>query len=48
MVNISSGINMDSSFINLKEIDKKQVREEVHKLMIEKEDIIYAFQTIRD
>ena len=48
MANISSGINMDSSFMNLKEINKKEVREEVNKLMIDKEEIIYAFQTIRD
>jgi hypothetical protein len=48
MANISSGINMDSSFMNLKEINKKEVREEVNKLMIDKEEIIYALQTIRD
>ena len=48
MPNISSGINIDSNFMNLKAIDKKEVREEVDGLLINCEKIIYAFQTIRD
>lgn len=48
MANISTGIHMDSNFMNLKEIDKKEVREEVDGLLISGEKIIYAFQTIRD
>ena len=47
MPNISSGINIDSNFMNLKAIDKKEVREEVDGLLINGEKIIYAFQTIR-
>lgn len=39
---------MDSNFMNLKEIDKKEVRPEVDGLLINGEKIIFAFQTIRD
>lgn len=48
MANVSTGIHMDSNFMNLKEIDKKEVREEVAGLLISGEKIMYAFQTIRD
>lgn len=48
MANISSGINMDSNFMNLKKIDKKEVRAEVNELLLDNEKIISAFQTIRD
>lgn len=48
MANISTGINMDSNLMNLKAIDKKEVRAEVEQLMTENEEIIFAFQTIRD
>ncbi|MCI8460359.1 MAG: PH domain-containing protein [Bacilli bacterium] len=48
MANVSTGINIDSNFMNLKAIDKKEVREEVDGLLINGEKIIYAFQTIRD
>ncbi len=48
MANVSTGIGMDSNFMNLKEIDKKDVREEVNSLLISGEKIIFVFQTIRD
>ena len=48
MPNISSGINEDSNFFNLKEINIKDVRPEVGKLLIEGEEIKCAFNTIRD
>lgn len=48
MANISTGINLDSNFLNLKAIDIKEVRSEVENLMIDGEKMLYAFQTIRD
>lgn len=48
MPNISTGINTDSSFINLKAITMKEVRPEVEKLLVEDETIVCAFKTIRD
>ncbi len=48
MPSISSGINTDSNFLNLREIDIKEVRPEVEKLLVEGEKIKCAFKTIRD
>lgn len=48
MSNISTGINIDSNFLNLKAIDVKDVRQEVEKLLVEDEKIMCAFKTIRD
>ena len=48
MPNISTGINTDSSFINLKAITTKEVRPEVEELLVEDETIVCAFKTIRD
>lgn len=48
MPSISTGINLDSNFMNLKAIDLKDVRQEVGKLLVENEEMIFAFQTIRD
>ncbi len=48
MASISTGINMDSNIMNLKAINVKDVRPEVHTLMMENEEIMLAFQTIRD
>lgn len=48
MQNISSGINMDANFLNLKAINIKDVRSEVKKLLVEGEEIKCAFKTIRD
>ena len=48
MPNISTWINLDSNFLNLKKIEIKEVRPEVEKLMIDGEEMICAFKTIRD
>ena len=48
MPNLSTGINLDSNFLNLKEIEIKEVRPEIEKLLVENEKIMCAFKTIRD
>ena len=48
MANISSGINLDSNFMNLKAIDIKNVHKEIINLLVKDEEILLAFQTIRD
>lgn len=48
MPNISSGINLDSNFLNLKAMDMKEVRPEVENLLVDGEKMLYAFKTIRD
>lgn len=48
MANVSTGIHLDSNLLNLKEIDKKDVRPEIENLMVKDEKILFAFQTIRD
>lgn len=48
MANISSGIRLDSNFMNLKSIDTNEIRKEVPDLLVEKEKILSAFKTVRD
>lgn len=48
MPNISSGINLDSNFLNLKAMELREIRPEVEKLLIEDEKMMCAFKTIRD
>ena len=48
MPNISSGINVDSNFLNLKSMEIKDVRPEVEKLLVDGEKMMCAFKTIRD
>ena len=48
MPNISTGINLDSNFLNLKAIEIKEVRPEIEKLLVDDEKIMCAFKTIRD
>ena len=48
MPNLSTGINLDSNFLNLKEIEIKEVRPEIEKLLVENEKIMCAFKTVRD
>lgn len=48
MPNISTGIDVDSNFFNLKSIDIKDVRPEIEKLLVDNEKIMCAFKTIRD
>ena len=48
MPNISTGINLDSNFLNLNAIEIKEVRPKVEKLLVDNEKIMCAFKTIRD
>lgn len=48
MATVSSGIIIDANIINLKEINPSQVRSEFPDLMVDDEEIIQAFQTVRD
>lgn len=44
MPNISTGINLDSNFLNLKAIEIKEVSPEVEKLLVDNEKIMCAFK----
>ena len=48
MATISSGIAMDANIMNLKEISLQSVRPEVPTLLVNGENIVMAFQTVRD
>lgn len=48
MANISSGIAADANLLNLKEINVSQIRPEVRYLMVNGEEIVQCFQTVRD
>lgn len=48
MATISSGIAMDANIMNLKEINLREVRPEVSTLMVSGENMVMAFQTVRD
>ena len=48
MATISSGIAMDANIMNLKEISLQSVRPEVSTLLVNGENIVMAFQTVRD
>ncbi len=48
MATISSGIVLDSQLLNLKEISINEVRPEVQALMLDGEQILHAFKTVRD
>ena len=48
MATVSSGIAMDANFMNLKEISLKDVRPEVPTLLVSGENMVMAFQTVRD
>lgn len=48
MPNISTGIKLDSNFMNLKSIDSSKVRPEISYLLVSGEEIVAAFMTIRD
>lgn len=48
MSTIGSGIIGDSNTFNLKEINVEKVRKEVMNFLLKDEDIIQAFETIRD
>ena len=48
MPTISTGILMDSNFMNLKAINVRDVRSEVFSLLVQGENVVAAFQTVRD
>lgn len=48
MATISSGIVGDANLMNLKEIPIKNIRQEVAMFMTPDEQVIQAFQTVRD
>lgn len=48
MSTLSSGIQSESNFMNLKGIDLSKVRAEVSGLLIDSERMVSAFSTIRD
>ena len=48
MATVSSGIIMDANFMNLKAINLRDVRSEVPQLLVQGEQIVSAFQTVRD
>ena len=48
MASISSGIKVESSFMNLKAIEQKDIRPEVFTLLAEGESVVSAFKTVRD
>ena len=48
MPTVRSGIFGDSNFINLKEIDNNSIRREVFDLMINGENVVCAYKTVRD
>ena len=48
MANISSGIVLDSQLLNLNGISINEVRPEVQTLMLDGEQILHAFKTVRD
>ena len=48
MATVSSGILMDANIMNLKEIGIRDVRQEVPALLTQNEEIVSAFQTVRD
>ena len=48
MATVSSGILTDSSFMNLKAISLQEIRSEVNDLLVEGEQPVAAFRTVRD
>lgn len=48
MANVSTGILGDANRFNLKEISLGQVRQEVSLFLVNGEQVIQAFQTVRD
>ena len=48
MATVSSGIMVDANIMNLKAIKASEVRKEVPDLLVPGEEIVSAFQTVRD
>lgn len=45
---VNTGVDIQSSFVNLKEIELEKVRDDVMNIIAPGEDIIQAFKTVRD
>ena len=48
MPTVSSGILTDSNFLNLKAIELSEIRSEVFELLVDGEQPVAAFKTVRD
>lgn len=48
MATVSTGVRVDSSLMNLEELDLSEVRPEVRGLLVPGESMVQAFQTVRD
>ena len=48
MANVNTDITVDSNFANLKAIRPTDVRKEVPSLLVQGEQVVSAFQTVRD
>lgn len=48
MANVSTGILGDSNLLNLKEISSSSIRPEVSGFLVQDEQIVQCFQTVRD
>lgn len=48
MATVSSGIKLDANIMNLKAISLKAVRKEVADFLVDGEEYVSAFQTVRD
>ena len=48
MPTVSSGILTDSNFLNLKAIEPSEIRSEVFELLVDGEQPVAAFKTVRD
>ena len=48
MATVSTGIVFDSNIMNLKEIKVPGIRREVFSMLVEGEEAVLAFQTVRD
>lgn len=48
MAGVSTGITFDANLLNLKEISEREVRPEIRKFLLNGEQLIQCFQTVRD
>ena len=48
MATISAGISFDSNIVNLKEIKVSEIKNEVFSMLVEEEQAVLAFQSVRD
>ena len=48
MAGVRSGIQLDANLMNLKEMSQNDIRKEVFELLVQGENIIQCFKTVRD